>query len=78
MLITINFNKETGIIIANGDKGKEGLIEKTNPEVENIFKYKPEELKGMNLSFLMLKNYAKLYKSFMERYYNIGEKIAID
>ena len=72
------FNKETGIIIANGDKGKEGLIEKTNPEVENIFKYKPEELKGMNLSALMPKNYAKLHKSFIEKYYNIGEKIAID
>ena len=72
------FNKDTGIIIANGDKGKEGLIEKTNAEVENIFKYKPEELKGMNLSVLMPKNYAKLHKTFMERYYNIGEKIAID
>ena len=72
------FNKDTGIIIANGDKGREGIIEKTNLEIENIFKYKTDELKGMNLSSLMPKNYSRLHCSFMERYYNIGEKIAID
>ncbi len=72
------FNKETGIIIINGDKGKEGLIEKTNQEVKNIFKYKPEELKGMNISSLLPKNYAKLHKTFIEKFYNIGEKITID
>ena len=37
---SILFNKDTGIIIANGDKGKEGLIEKINLETEKIFKYK--------------------------------------
>jgi len=72
------FNKDTGIIIANGDKGREGIIEKTNLEIENIFKYKTDELKGMNLSSLMPKNYSRLHCSFMERYYNIGEKNAID
>ena len=72
------FNKDTGIIIANGDKGKEGIIEKTNLEIENIFKYKTDELKGMNLSSLMPKNYSKLHSSFIERFYEIGEKIIID
>ena len=72
------FNRETGIIIANADKGKEGVIEKTNSEIENIFKYKPEELKGMNLTSLMPKVFAKIHKSFMEKYYNFGEKKIID
>ena len=72
------FSKETGIIIANGDKGKEGLIERTNNEIENIFKYKPDELKGMNLTSLMPKIFSKIHRSFIEKYYNYGEKKIID
>ena len=72
------FSKETGIIIANGDKGKEGLIERTNNEIENIFKYKSEELKGMNVTSLMPKIFAKIHRSFIEKYYNYGEKKIID
>ena len=68
------FNKETGIIIPNGDKGKEGLIEKANSEVEVIFKYKPEELRGMNLSNLMPKLFAKNHSAFMERYFETEKK----
>ena len=75
---SILFNKETGIIIANGDKGKEGLIEKANNEVEIIFKYKPEELRGMNLSNLMPKLFAKTHSAFMERFFEIGEKRVLD
>ena len=75
---TILFNRETGIIIANADKGKEGLIEKTNLEIENIFKYKPEELKGMNLTSLMPKIFSKIHRSFIEKYYQIGERKIID
>ena len=75
---SILFNKRAGIIIANGDEGKEGLIEKTNSEVENIFKYKSNELKGMNLSSLMPKNFSNLHNFFMKKYYNVGEKIVID
>ena len=72
------FSKDTGIIIANGDKGKEGLIVKTNNEIENIFKFNPEELKGMNLISLMPKIFSKIHKSFIEKYYNYGEKKIID
>ena len=75
---SILFNKRTGIIIANGDEGKEGIIEKTNSEVENIFKYKSNELKGMNLSSLMPKNFSNQHNIFMKKYYNVGEKIVID
>lgn len=72
------FNKETGIIIANGDKSKEGIIEKTNDEIERIFEYKADELKGMNVSHLMPKIFEKNHKSFMERYFEVGEKRIID
>jgi PAS domain S-box-containing protein len=72
------FSKETGIIIANGDKGKEGLIEKANSEIEAIFRYKPEEIKGMNLSNLMPKLFAKNHKTFIEKYYDFGEKKVMD
>ena len=72
------FNKETGIIIANGDKGKEGLIEKTNNEIENIFKFKTEEIKGMNLIQLMPKIFAKIHKGFMKDYFKSGQKKILD
>ena len=75
---SILFNRETGIIIANADKGKEGLIEKTNLEIETIFKYKPEELKGMNLTSLMPKIFSKIHRSFIEKYYQIGERKIIE
>jgi len=71
-------NKETGIIIANGDKNKEGLIEKTNEEIDRIFNYKPEELKGMNVSIIQPKIFERHHKSFMQRYYETGEKRIID
>lgn len=75
---SILFSKETGIIIANGDKGKEGIIEKANSEIEAIFKFKREEIKGMNISNLMPRLFAKHHKSFVEKYYDIGEKKVID
>ena len=75
---SILFNKDTGIIIANGDKGKEGLIEKTNLQIEKIFKYKCEELKGVNINILMPKIYSQVHNDFIKRFYDIGEKLIID
>jgi len=75
---SILFNKDTGIIVANGDKGKEGIIEKVNSVTEKIFKYNSDELKGLNIDILMPKLYSKMHKKFMEKYFNIGEKIIID
>ena len=75
---SILFNKETGIIIVNGDKGKEGVIEKCNSEIEKIFKFKFEELKGQNISMLMPKLFSKIHKNFMERYFKTGHKKLID
>ena len=72
------FNKETGIIIANGDLGSEGVIESSNKEIENIFKYKPLDLKGMNLTCLMPKIFAKDHSKYMERYFKIGQKKLVD
>ena len=60
--------------MSNGDLGKEGIIEKVNSEVENIFKWSIERLKGINISFLISKNFSKLHNGVLERYYNIEEK----
>ena len=75
---SVLFNKNTGIIIANGDKGSEGIIEACNGEIENIFKYKPSDIKGMNLSHLLPRLFAKDHSKYMERYFKVGEKKLID
>ena len=75
---SVLFNKNTGIIIANGDKGSEGIIEACNGEVENIFKFKPSDIKGMNLSHLMPRLFAKEHSKYIERYFQVGEKKLID
>jgi PAS domain S-box-containing protein len=74
----ILFKVGTGILIANGDKTKEGVIEKTNDDIEKIFLYKADELKGLNVNILMPKMFERLHKSFMERYNDVGEKRIID
>ena len=75
---SVLFNRNTGIIIANGDKGSEGIIEACNNEIENIFKYKPSDIKGMNLSHLMPKLFAKDHSKYIEKYFQTGEKKLID
>ena len=75
---SVLFNRNTGIIIANGDKGSEGIIETCNGEIENIFKYKPADIKGMNVSHLMPKLFAKDHSKYMENYFQTGEKKLID
>ena len=75
---SVLFNKETVVIIANGDKGSEGVIELSNKEIENIFKYRPMDIKGMNLTSLMPKLFAKNHSKYIERYFKIGEKKVID
>ena len=75
---SVLFNKETSIIVANGDKGNEGIIELSNKEIENIFKYKPLDLKGVNLTVLMPKLFSKNHARYMERYFKVGEKRVVD
>ena len=75
---SVLFNRTTGIIIANGDKGSEGIIEACNGEIENIFKYKPTDIKGMNISHLMPKLFAKDHSKYIENYFQTGEKKLID
>jgi PAS domain S-box-containing protein len=72
------FAKETGIIICNGDRGKEGIIEKINEDAEKIFDYKADEVKGVNLTQLMPKMFEKIHKGFLERFFDIGEKKRVD
>ena len=72
------FNQSTGIIIVNGDKDKIGTIEFSNKEVENIFKYKTFNLKGMNLNNLMPKIFEKEHSKYMENYFKVGQKTIMD
>ena len=72
------FSKDTGIIIACGDKGKEGIIVESNRTITEMFGYGKEEIKGMNVSCLMPKTLEKKHLKFIERYYESGEKKLID
>ena len=72
------FNKETVILIVNGDKGNEGTIELTNKEIEKVFNYRPIDIKGMNLTSLMPKLFAKRHSKYIEKYFKIGEKKIVD
>ena len=75
---SILFNKETVIVIVNGDKGNEGTIELTNKEIEKVFNYRPIDIKGMNLTSLMPKLFAKKHSKYIEKYFKIGEKKIVD
>ena len=75
---SILFNKETVILIVNGDKGNEGTIELTNKEIEKVFNFRPIDIKGMNLTSLMPKIFAKKHSKYIERYFKIGEKKIVD
>lgn len=72
------FSKDVGIIILNGDKGKEGIIEKLNTDAENIFNYKMDEVKGVNITAVMPKMFEKIHRGFLERFFDIGEKKRVD
>jgi PAS domain S-box-containing protein len=77
-LYNILFSKETGVIILQGEKNKEGLIEQINEIAETIFEYNKDELKGLNINFLMPKMFEKNHRNFMEKYTTLGEKKVID
>ena len=74
----ILFNQETGIVICNGDIGKEGIILKCNSNFGKIFKYDHEKMNGMNISELMPKNLRKYHSKLMKNYFEIGEKKIIN
>jgi PAS domain-containing protein len=72
------FSKDTGVIILNGDKGKEGIIEKINQDAELIFNYKSDEVKGVNITAVMPKMFEKIHRGFLERFFDVGEKKRVD
>jgi len=74
----ILFNEDTGIIIVNGEKGKEGIIEKANIEFGKIFHCNPEKIRGKRINEFMSKVFSIHHCKFMKDYYNIGEKKIID
>ena len=66
------FSKDTGIIIANGDIGSEGIIKHCNKKIENIFDYNVSDLKEINVTKLMPKLFEKQHSKYIERYFRIG------
>jgi len=72
------FHKDTGIIIAEGDIGSEGIIRHCNKRIEGIFKYKISDLKGINVNKLMPKLFEKEHNKYIERYFRLGAKKYIE
>ena len=75
---SILFNKDTGIIIANGDIGNEGIIKHCNKKIENIFNYKISDLKDVNVTKLMPKLFEQHHNKYIERYFTMGERQYIE
>ncbi len=74
----ILFNKDTGIIIVNGDRGKEGIIEKANYAFANIFQINVEKIRGKNINEFMPKIFSEVHDFVMKRYFDVGNKKIID
>ena len=68
----ILFNKDTGILIANVDKGSEGIIKHCNKRIANIFKYKLSELKDENVTLLMPKLFELEHSEYIKKYFTKG------
>ena len=72
------FNKDTGIIIADGDIGSEGIIKHCNKKIESIFNYNVSDLKELNVTKLMPKLFEKVHSKYIERYFRTGAKKYIE
>ena len=75
---SILFSKDTGIIIADGDIGSEGIIKHCNKKIENIFDYNISDLKEVNVTKLMPKLFQQQHSKYIERYFRIGAKKYIE
>ena len=75
---SILFSKDTGIIIADGDIGSEGIIKHCNKKIENIFDYNISDLKEVNVTKLMPKLFQKQHSKYIERHFRIGAKKYIE
>ena len=67
----ILFSNDTCIIICNGDKNKEGTIEKVSSNITEFFGYKEEEVKGINIGALMPKMFERDHTGFMKKHIEI-------
>ena len=68
----ILFHKNTGIIIANVDKGSEGIIQHCNKRITNMFNYKISELKGQNVTKLMPQIFETEHSDYIKNYFKKG------
>ena len=72
------FNKDTGIAIINGDKGKEGIIEKVNYSFGKIFHCNSSKIKGKYITDFMPKLFSKEHSKAMKNFFDEGRKTIID
>ena len=75
---SILFHKETGLVIVNGENGKEGLIESADYKFGLIFNITIDKIKGESIHDFMPKIFSNEHSKFMRDYYQIGEKKVID
>ena len=74
----ILFSKKTGLIIVNGNGGKEGIIKKANYNFGKIFNVDCEKIRGKNIIEFMPKIFVNDHTKYMRNYFEIGEKKIID
>ena len=72
------FHQETGLIIANGNCGKEGIIEYANYKIEKILDLEVGKIIGKNINSFMPKIFINEHTKFMRNFFEIGEKKIID
>ena len=74
----ILFNKDTGIIICNIDKGSEGIIKHCNKRICKIFNYKISELKDENITKLMPKLFEAEHSKYIQNYFKRGSNTYVE
>ena len=74
----ILFSKDTGIAIINGDKGKEGIIEKVNYSFGKIFHCNSSKIKGKYINDFMPNIFSKDHIKAMKNFFDNGKKILIN
>ena len=76
---SIMFAEDTAIIVMSaGNKENQGKIIKTNAGLFNIFKYKPLEVIGYDVTLLMPKGIGEYHNEFLEDFFRTGKEKVIN
>ena len=72
------YKNDTGIVIVQGDKGKEGIIEKANYEFGKMLQLNHKKIIGKKITEFMPKVFSTEHKKMMRYFFTIGEKNIIN